>query len=80
MDQDRPLMVDEVADWRVSLTCRERQVLERVASGMGHREIASELDMSPLTVRSHQRSIRRKLGASTLANAVAIYLRAKALA
>ena len=48
------------------MTVRERDVLRLVARGMGTREIAIQLGVSPKTVDSHRRNIREKLG---LANA-----------
>jgi DNA-binding NarL/FixJ family response regulator len=46
-----------------SLTAREWQILERMRDGRTMPEIAGELYLSPVTVRSHARSIRRKLAA-----------------
>ncbi len=47
------------------LTDRERDVLRRVAQGLGTREISGQLGMSPKTVDSHRRNIREKLGLAT---------------
>ena len=44
------------------LTAREWQVLELLNSELSTPEIAERLVVSPVTVRSHARSIRRKLG------------------
>ncbi len=55
----------------VALTERQRQVLGLVATGHSSPEIASELGVALTTVRSHCLDIRRKLGARTLAQAVA---------
>jgi len=49
----------------VSLTDRERDVLRRVAQGLGTREISGQLGMSPKTVDTHRRNIREKLGLAT---------------
>jgi DNA-binding NarL/FixJ family response regulator len=45
-----------------SLTPRERDVLRRVAAGASSRDIARELGISYTTVRTHIRSLGRKLG------------------
>jgi DNA-binding NarL/FixJ family response regulator len=46
----------------VSLTEREAQVLEFFAGGMPTQEIASELGLSPVTVRRHLGAIAAKVG------------------
>lgn len=54
----------------VTLTLRERQVLERLARGATTQVIANELAISPHTVRSHVQGLTRKLGADGRARAV----------
>lgn len=54
----------------VTLTLRERQVLERLARGATTQVIANELAISPHTVRSHVQGLTRKLGAHGRARAV----------
>ena len=49
------------------LTPTERIVLQLVASGMQTKNIAQELDCSPLTVNAHRRSILQKLNVSGVA-------------
>lgn len=56
------------------LTPRERQVAELMSSGARNREIADSLVVSEETVKTHVRSISRKLRASGRADAVARYL------
>jgi DNA-binding NarL/FixJ family response regulator len=46
---------------RPELTAREWQVLELLRSGFSNAEIADRLVLSPITVRSHNQSIRQKL-------------------
>ena len=53
-----------VAD-RPELTAREWQVLELLRSGLTTAEVAERLVLSPITVRSHAHSIRRKLGVAS---------------
>ncbi|HEY8257254.1 MAG TPA: response regulator transcription factor [Gemmatimonadales bacterium] len=50
------------------LTGREREVLERVASGKTNKEIASELGISHRTVETHRESMMRKLRLRTVAD------------
>ena len=59
-----------------SLTTRERQVLQRLAEGDSATVIAERLGLSLHTVRNHLRAVRRKLGASTQVEAIAIAYRA----
>jgi DNA-binding NarL/FixJ family response regulator len=58
-----------------ALTGRELEVLRHLGGGRSGRAIAAELNLSPETVRTHIQAIRRKLGASSRLEAVAIALR-----
>ena len=55
----------------VLLSRREREILACVAHGLGDREIAEQLQLSPHTVHRHVANIRRKLGATSRTAAVA---------
>jgi LuxR family maltose regulon positive regulatory protein len=55
----------------VELSERELTVLKLLASELSQREIGSELYISLNTVKGHARSIFRKLGVATRADAVA---------
>jgi DNA-binding NarL/FixJ family response regulator len=59
-----------VAD-RPELTAREWQVLELLRVGLSTAEVAERLVLSPITVRSHAHSIRRKLGVASREEALA---------
>ena len=48
-----------------ALTNRELSVLQAVASGLTDKAIGQQLSISPLTVRKHVASIRRKMGAQS---------------
>jgi DNA-binding CsgD family transcriptional regulator len=54
------------------LSKRERQVLDELARGSHTEEMARALHLSPHTIRSHVKTLLRKLGARTRAHAVAI--------
>jgi DNA-binding CsgD family transcriptional regulator len=59
---------------RNPLTAREWEVLEHVADGATNRVVAHRLTLSEETVKTHMRSVLRKLGVSTRGAAVARYL------
>ena len=54
-----------------SLTQRERSVLQLIAKGISSREIARQLGISYTTVRTHIRSLGRKLGVHSKIEATA---------
>ncbi len=53
-----------------SLSARERQVLELIAKGKSNKEIASELGITPATVKCHVSVILTRLDASDRTQAV----------
>lgn len=57
------------------LTKREREVLRLLADGMRNEQVARELSISPLTVRTHVDKAMEKLEADTRTEAVATALR-----
>lgn len=65
----------EAAERLPSLTKREREVLRLLADGMRNEQVARELSISPLTVRTHVRRAMKKLEADTRTQAVARALR-----
>jgi DNA-binding NarL/FixJ family response regulator len=54
------------------LTAREREVLGYLADGVGRRETAERMHLSPGTVRSHVQHLMGKLGVHSALEAVAI--------
>ncbi len=58
-----------------SLTSRERTVLRLLVSGWTRAEIATELDLSANTIRTHTQNVLRKLGVHSTLEAVATALR-----
>lgn len=59
-----------------ALSAREIEVLRRVAAGMSNKEIGADMELSPLTIKSHLARISRKLGTGDRAGLVAISTRA----
>ncbi|MEX0984318.1 MAG: response regulator transcription factor [Actinomycetota bacterium] len=57
------------------LSKREREILQKVADGATTRQVASDLGISPHTVKTHLERIFEKLGANDRAQAVAIAIR-----
>lgn len=57
------------------LTPREREVLEHLVEGRGHKEMAPELGISPETVQTHIRNLLGKLAVSSRLEAVVKALR-----
>jgi DNA-binding NarL/FixJ family response regulator len=60
---------------RQGLTQRESEILSFVVTGLSNRAIATKLVIGDETVKSHLRSVYRKLGVSDRAGAVATALR-----
>jgi DNA-binding NarL/FixJ family response regulator len=69
------LVGPEAAERLPTLTKREREVLRLLADGMRNEQVAVELSISPLTVRSHVKNAMEKLEADTRTEAVAKALR-----
>jgi len=57
-----------------ALTARELAVLERIVAGRANKEIASDLDISEATVKSHINSLLGKLGVADRTHAATIAL------
>ena len=53
-----------------SLSCREREVMAGVASGLLHKEVGTELGISEITVKVHRGSVMRKMKADSFAHLV----------
>jgi DNA-binding NarL/FixJ family response regulator len=69
------LVSGEVAERLPALTKREREILRLLADGMRNENVARELFISPLTVRTHVKNAMTKLEADTRTEAVASALR-----
>ena len=70
----------QAADRLPSLTKREREILRMLADGMRNDQVARELSISPLTVRTHVKNAMEKLEADTRTQAVARALRESLIA
>ncbi len=57
-----------------SLTSREREVLNLLARGLANRDIAGELVITHKTVKNHLSRIYEKIGVSSRAEAIALWL------
>jgi FixJ family two-component response regulator len=53
-----------------TLSPREREVMDLVASGLMNKQVAAELGLAEITVKIHRGNIMRKMGAKSLADLV----------
>jgi two-component system, LuxR family, response regulator FixJ len=67
---ERARFAERLAD----LTQRERQVLDRMITGMPNKTIAGELDISERTLEKHRKNILEKMGARTVIELVRVTL------
>jgi DNA-binding NarL/FixJ family response regulator len=58
-----------------ALTQRERQILSLLADGLGNKQIAAQLGISPSTVKTHLEVVFDKLEVASRAEAVAVAVR-----
>ncbi|WP_226575912.1 response regulator transcription factor [Acuticoccus sediminis] len=61
---------DAIARARATLTQREREVMDLVATGHSNRAIADTLGLSEATVKVHRAHVMQKMGAGSLAHLV----------
>ena len=74
MPRDRAAAYREEKGWE-RLTVREQEILEKLAMGKSGNDIANELHIALLTVRTHIRNILSKLGVHSRLEAVAFGLK-----
>jgi len=74
-DLRRAIRDDAPSDERPTLSARELEVLALIATGREVEDIADELCISPLTLRTHVQRILHKLGVHSRLEAVALALR-----
>ena len=65
-------------DRHASLTLREREVMALVVSGRLNKQVAGELGISEITVKSHRGSMMRKMNADTIADLINMSIRLRA--
>ncbi|EFC79290.1 LuxR C-terminal-related transcriptional regulator [Parafrankia sp. EUN1f] len=70
--QRHAAVADRAAGRLAALTPREREVVDQLAEGIGDREIARVLGISPRTVHKHLEQIYRKLGLQSRTAVVAV--------
>ena len=70
LPRDKAAAYQEEKGWE-RLTVREQEVLELLASGKSGNEIAEDLHIAPLTVRTHIRNLMSKMGVHSRLEAVA---------
>lgn len=58
-----------------SLSCREREVMTLVVSGLLNKEVGTELGISEITVKAHRGNVMRKMKANSFAHLVNMALR-----
>lgn len=63
------------ADKEQKLSKREREVLDLLSEGLQYKEIGERLNIEPETVRSHVKSICRKMGVRRRVEAIARYIK-----
>lgn len=74
-----PVLNEDEAARLVGLTRREAQAMRAVARGLSNKEIADELSLTVPTVKSHLRSLYRKLGVSNRTEAAGWALGTRAI-
>lgn len=72
--RDKAVLGDIDQPWE-RLTAREIEILSYLAQGKTGKDIASELNIAPLTVRTHIRNLMTKVGAHSRLEAVSFGLR-----
>lgn len=56
------------------LTEREKEVAQEMAAGLSNKEIARKMGLSPRTVEAHRARLMRRLGVSSLAEVVRLFI------
>jgi FixJ family two-component response regulator len=67
---DRETKMRALRNRYVSLTCRERQVMSLVVTGLLNKQVGAELGISEITVKAHRGRVMQKMNANSLADLV----------
>jgi len=67
---DRETELRTLRNCYVSLTPRERQVMDLVVSGLLNKQVGAELGISEITVKAHRGQVMQKMKANSLADLV----------
>ena len=59
--------MQQLRDRYASLSCRERQVMALVVSGLLNKQVGGELGISEITVKAHRGKVMQKMQADSLA-------------
>jgi FixJ family two-component response regulator len=70
-------MRDDLSERYASLTVHEQKLMVMVTSGMLNKQIATEMNLSEITIKVHRGQLMRKMGAGTLVELVKIEGRLK---
>ncbi|MGA8437934.1 MAG: response regulator [Candidatus Sulfotelmatobacter sp.] len=62
--------MQQLRDRYASLSCRERQVMALVVSGLLNKQVGGELGISEITVKAHRGKVMQKMQADSLADLV----------
>ncbi|MGA3087334.1 MAG: response regulator [Terriglobales bacterium] len=62
--------MQQLRDRHASLSCRERQVMALVVSGLLNKQVGGELGISEITVKAHRGKVMQKMQADSLADLV----------
>lgn len=65
--------VSEIEARFITLSERERQVMQHVASGRSNKQIATDLGIAEVTVKFHRGAMMRKMGAANLVELVRLW-------